>query len=678
MTENAVNTGRYATSWLQRPARLLLATTCLTSALILGGCEKQPPPEIPKYPARALINPASLEDSCVKAITAFNPEVKSGELEKKLGLYTAEMDILRCMNDKVDFLTPDFNTQTGIVQSDAHSNEEDTLDTLRGTLYAYLLDKTADLAPKKAEDILRYEIFLQATATARLFQMAIERKNDTTLATSLQNTYPDAWAIFSKTLSDTKDPAAAVARATEILMYSNAFAEAVVNKGLEKIYRERSEHPPLYTDTRKPFAIDGLIERVSVALELPLQGHITPPSSAAIEKVVPGSKLAAEAIDTANLTELNKITTEITGSKGRLGFLQASREILAQRTRFTAHLIKQDMTHIFKTCTRADDRRDQVPEKAQDLWDNLRSINNSSFLGSAVLQATNMIGSFHCMSETGDSRNGYISAGEQVSHITNNNDRTPQERIGIQIHEGLHLIQDKHGLLNYSLQGTIADFQINQMSLEAAAATIETLLGIESGIPSGKEIARKAAEATYNQEIAHGTKHREALKAAGAAGWQNIFRDREWADYYNNYILDFFTVLIGEGHAKVPETNSALLETARLSGKINDDFNFTESLQRLPDFKERFAGNDPMRFAFERVHLWHLEKTLGADHATTRAEHRRLAISNNPFLNVDMEGAYRTLADKNNKQSVFNILQTRLAVDRKLDMIKGLPTQPII
>jgi|GEM_PF-1253839 len=242
-------------------------------------------------------------------------------------------------------------------------------------------------------------------------------------------------------------------------------------------------------------------------------------------------------------------------------------------------------------------------------------------------------------------------------------------------HEILHGAQDKHGLLNYQYTWDIESRLTRNLSIEAAALSMEILIAFEAkqmGNPAhwdhmqkrygpqsvyGDPAVYKSADETWAKAKAEGKDDAAALRAVGGVIWNKMFDNRAWLDFYLNFelqtylrditngALDNQTEIHGKAYAQ------ALTDKA---GKTGSDNSFTEGA-RVPALDKLLEGNTAMRQAYAAADLERHRRSLGADHPKTQALKRAAEADNNPYIALDLakiveKSRAHTFADENGKR----------------------------
>lgn len=223
-------------------------------------------------------------------------------------------------------------------------------------------------------------------------------------------------------------------------------------------------------------------------------------------------------------------------------------------------------------------------------------------------------------------------------------------------HEILHAVQDKSELLSYEYSWDIESRVTRNLSIEAAALTMEILIAFEArqrgdsahwdyllnrrGTQSayGSADTYALADATWEKAKAAGKDDAQAIRDVGAAVWRKMFDNRAWLDFYLNFELQAYLQDITRGALdEQKEIRAGGYAQSRIddAGKIGTGDSFTKGA-RLPPLDALLAGNTAMRQAFAAADLERHRRSLGATHPQTVALRRAAEADGNPYLGVDM------------------------------------------
>lgn len=227
-------------------------------------------------------------------------------------------------------------------------------------------------------------------------------------------------------------------------------------------------------------------------------------------------------------------------------------------------------------------------------------------------------------------------------------------------HEILHAAQDQHGLLAYHYDWNIESRLARNLSIESAALSFELLVAFEMKQRGDSSVwdhmrTRYAAQSAYGDARLYtlaeetwqaakdaGKDDAAALRDTGRALWERMFESRAWLDFYldfelSSYLRDVTSgALDGQGRINASGLPQARIDAA---GKTGGAGSFTEGA-RVPPLDTLLAGNTRMRQAYAAVDLERHRRSLGENHARTRALLRAAEADGNPYLGVDLAAVY--------------------------------------
>jgi len=224
---------------------------------------------------------------------------------------------------------------------------------------------------------------------------------------------------------------------------------------------------------------------------------------------------------------------------------------------------------------------------------------------------------------------------------------TAPKEINTLSHEKTHAVQNMNGLCDDDPQWTIRDFQLNTLSIEAAAKTAENLMALElyyNGVADGPWLDRVEMDslgtsrllAAFKEALANNTPYAEALKRAGEVGFNAQFGHQWWLDSYNDGVLAYYTQQAVKRFLLAPKPESYSLDQVRMSGYISPSFNFTANIESLPSDDMCFGDNKRMRQAFDYADAERLGLAMGRKSRVYSEAIKKLRDDNNPFIGVDM------------------------------------------
>lgn len=225
-------------------------------------------------------------------------------------------------------------------------------------------------------------------------------------------------------------------------------------------------------------------------------------------------------------------------------------------------------------------------------------------------------------------------------------------------HEILHHAQNDKDLLNYRRSWDIESRMARNLSIEAAAVTVEFLVALDakgSGNPaywekistgySGYLYADKEIypliEETYDAALKTGVTRNVALLEAGRIIWPRALAN---ADFLNFYVdLELRRVIEDLRRGEI--TPEAGLRQGQFgpdkvadAGMISDFGTFTRD-SKFPPMAELLRYSDKMRWSYEVVNIAFHERVFGAASAEAALLRRKAAEGGNPYLALDFSKA---------------------------------------
>lgn len=228
-------------------------------------------------------------------------------------------------------------------------------------------------------------------------------------------------------------------------------------------------------------------------------------------------------------------------------------------------------------------------------------------------------------------------------------------------HEIMHAAQDENGLLSYNFNWDMQSRVTRNLSVEAAAVASEYLIAFEAKLVGDNTywsrmsfhyangIAMKnTVEQSYNDALKAGETHEQALRAAGRAGFENVFNNTWWRDFYldgelRSYLQDIdkgrFDNARTTGHYQFGQTK------IDLAGAVGQGTSSFTQGARFPDYNGLLAGNQKMRWAFEAAEI--ARRGRMANNARTVESLRAQALlGGNPYLDLDIVAISREAGTK--------------------------------
>jgi hypothetical protein len=317
------------------------------------------------------------------------------------------------------------------------------------------------------------------------------------------------------------------------------------------------------------------------------------------------------------------------------------------------------LTWVFYFSAQADYKASQVPKDAKPIWEELQTLKNSpTIIGPALTSFSASANIFYTYSSMSDCV-GFWSAGDGIIRITNDTAYAdPDYLLRVETHETLHGLQTANHTDAQDMSWSIRDLQASWLSNEASAAVVEYLFALEmrkNDLPGTwntvvEEDSLKSTQilAVYNEALANNTPYAKALAATGKAEFYAQFQDQYWLDFYNEDVLTRYINLMTSARLTPPCGKSYGLETARKTGYVSADFNFTAGLDSLPS-SQMFGSNKRMKQAFDYADLEHLAATLGRHDQGYLEKLTQLEKDKNPYLGVDFHLVQEMLKDPANK-----------------------------
>lgn len=223
-------------------------------------------------------------------------------------------------------------------------------------------------------------------------------------------------------------------------------------------------------------------------------------------------------------------------------------------------------------------------------------------------------------------------------------------------HEILHAVQDKSALLSYEHNWDIESRVTRNLSIEAAALSMEVLIAFEARLQGdnahwdylqkragtqsayGDGGAYILADETWAKAKAAGKNDADAIRDVGAALWNRTFENRPWLDLYLNFELQAYLRDITTGaldDQKEIRSGGYVQSRIDAAGKIGTGESFTKGA-RMPPLEKLLAGNTALRQAYAAADLERHRRSLGAAHPATLALHRAAEADGNPYLGLDL------------------------------------------
>jgi hypothetical protein len=330
---------------------------------------------------------------------------------------------------------------------------------------------------------------------------------------------------------------------------------------------------------------------------------------------------------------------------------------------------------LFSRCVQTDYTVDQVPKKAKDLWENMQTLKSShTLLGPALadfsVKANVFYGHARLKSAVGMWTDQY-----GLVKVTKNKKYSQADDLLTQGHETIHGIQKSNGLTQEDKSWSIREFQMSMLSIEAAARVGEYLLALDLERDSIKAPWRALVKEDstrsrkfrqdYDAVMAGNTPYAQALAAIGENEFYAQFKEQWWLNAYNDYLLRNYIEMLANGELEAPSGKKYGLESARKTGYISADFNFTACLDSLPSPQFLFGNNRRMQQAFAYVELKRLASTLGEKDPAYLKMLADLQKDQNPYLGVDLKQVQEVLSRQPDDNKVLKVMDTFVPKPKK-------------
>lgn len=322
-----------------------------------------------------------------------------------------------------------------------------------------------------------------------------------------------------------------------------------------------------------------------------------------------------------------------------------------------------------------DDALQQLPPENISLWYYTKKIGASrTLMGPALTQMAEAADLYYCFKELPPNQVGEFCNSDGIVKLADHaRDRPAESNILTSVHEMIHAMQGINGLLAEDRTWTIGQLQMSTLSYEAAAEAGEAVIALEfkisgdnslwdSIMTNNAALGQKTLGA-YETAIEKGAKHYQAITAAGAAAFNEQISQQWWLDFYNNRILARYAYLLDGGFQKAPSNHVYTVGTARNTGYITPDFNFTAEVQKFPPYAKRFGNNREMHQAFDYAYLEHLRLTLGEKDAIYLKTLAQLKKEKNPYLGIDIKEAYKRW-DEDETNTSFLVILDIMAIEK--------------
>ncbi|TAL40062.1 MAG: hypothetical protein EPN97_00985 [Alphaproteobacteria bacterium] len=576
-----------------------------------------------------------------------------GSFTRGLLSYANAASIYSCYYNAPD-LASTFDAEAGIARINKTSLADMMLQNVHGTVHGHQRNesRTANDGSWDLYSRIVQKASSEAVAYVAEFVAATEmqQQGNNELVTSLDKKGAEGWETFKRAFQSTASLEKASSITVSALLRDRNFVSYHADEAIDRYFFDL-QAGRISANAANRFGLAELKAMGTVA-GFSFAAEATLPTERELLNIAPELSRATGVLSgKPNQDVVAKIAQKRSGSSYTVR--QALTRIDGEQSGDFNYSNRASIGGVFQNCAQADYKYAQVPDATKDLWQNLQTIKQGPLMGAAIYDFSNKANIFHCYFRMDAANAGEWYDNDGLVRISDKGWAPQSNVLTSQAHELIHGIQRTNNVRAMDPSWTIHEFQMMRLAHEAAARTGQYLLAFElneAGYAGPLEDARNryigpesAAENAYVRARNAGQPAAAALTAAGTAGWNAQFSDRDWADSYNNNILrDFISMIVNNGVA-APSGKAYPLETARMTGWISKDLNFTSGLTSLPAFKDRFGGNDQMRQAFEYVNLEHIAYTTGRTSPQYTQELQRLQTEKNPYLGVDLRVINNTL-----------------------------------
>lgn len=577
-----------------------------------------------------------------------------GTFTRGLLSYANAASIYTCYYKAPEFAST-FDATAGIARINKTNLADMMLQDVHGTLHGYQRNegKLVYNGNWNLYSRIMQKAASEAVAYAGEFVAATEMQQNGSreLANALDRNGTEGWAEFVAAYNNTADLEKSASAAVNALLRNKNFVSYHADEAIDAYFADlRAEK--LSRNLANQFGVAELRDMAKVN-GFSFAAEATLPTDQELRRIAPE---LSRAMDVMSNKPDQDMIPEIAVKRNGNSYTvrQAITRIDSDQSGKFNYPNRGNIGGVFENCAQADYKYSQTPNGTKDLWQNLQTIKRGPLMGAALYDFSNKANIFHCYFKMDATNAGEWYDNDGLVRISSAG-RAPEANVlTSQAHEIIHGIQRTNNLRNIDPSWTIHEYQMMRLAHEAAGRAGQYVLALElkdAGIAGPwndtkdrYEAPARAAQGAYERAKAAGLSPAAALTAAGTAGWNAQFGDRDWADSYNNPILNTFINMVVTGEAKAQTGKTYPLETARMTGWISNDLNFTSGVTALPAFKDRFGGNDQMRQAFEYVNLEHIAYTAGRNSPQYTQELQRLQTDKNPYLGVDLRVISNTLA----------------------------------
>ena len=296
--------------------------------------------------------------------------------------------------------------------------------------------------------------------------------------------------------------------------------------------------------------------------------------------------------------------------------------------------------------------RDRAPEIAGVL----DAVDQNSKLGRAILERASDADIVFCVESPEKNANGAAAVFRPGLNIVGLDvNGLAEEKATLATHEAMHGVQRAGGLGMPSPGGNLENRVRDLLYEEAAAKTSEIIFAFEArrnghleyweyfkGFVGGAQTLGDFQQAFDAKMKEPDASYDDGLKAGGAVTWQNVMKNDYFLDFYMTRAFINYSVALNRGDfdGKPILGPGDFPDRAVLSGKVNEDFNFTEDVIP-PDSHALFARNRRMYFAFQRIEIDRTRRIHGSEDGRTRRQVAKARAEGNPYMNVNLNLAQR-------------------------------------
>lgn len=311
-------------------------------------------------------------------------------------------------------------------------------------------------------------------------------------------------------------------------------------------------------------------------------------------------------------------------------------------------------------------RQGATPEQAaaqKEVYDALQSLALLPATGKPLIELAAQEGLQFCSL-------GHLPSGIAAQYLPSNETivagpmTKPEGRVLTIAHEIMHAAQDRNKLLNYETNWDIQSRVQRNLSIEAAALTMEFLVAYDAkiagndaywnhmqnylgGTTYNDDRIYKLIEDTYKTAKDGGATHEESLRKVGAAVWTHVFESDDWRNFYLNHELTIYLRDISENKFVDANTitHAQFAGKTKNAGKVGPLPSFTDGVA-FPSLDSMLAKREKMKWAFEAAEIARMKQMEGANGKTVAALTAAAQAGNNPYLGLDMADIYKKTTDE--------------------------------